>query len=285
MHEDDLMDIHKPKPWHGWRDFLKEFGTIVLGVSVALAAEQGVEWWHWRGEVAQAREVVATEMAVNVAFAMNRLRTAPCVERRLTELAAILDGADKGGSLPPVGDIAIPSLGGGASGGWESVVASQTATHFPRRELAAITNAYQRVALLTARENLEIEAWNSLYAMVGPGRRLDAASQAKLRDALGQARAQNRITATASNTLLNQVKALNLPFSPEDLNQITQADTKPFSNTPRTMFGGGFGTVCLPMGAPPSTYGQAMWSGVPATYEEAIKARPHFTAGTRQPTP
>jgi dihydropteroate synthase len=36
------MDIHKPKPIHNWRDFLKEVGTIVLGVSIALA-QQGVD--------------------------------------------------------------------------------------------------------------------------------------------------------------------------------------------------------------------------------------------------
>ena len=34
------MDIHKPKPWHGWREFLKVYATIVIGVLTALAAEQ-----------------------------------------------------------------------------------------------------------------------------------------------------------------------------------------------------------------------------------------------------
>ena len=42
------MDIHKPKPWHGWREFLKEYVIIVVGVLTALAAEQAVEWLHWR---------------------------------------------------------------------------------------------------------------------------------------------------------------------------------------------------------------------------------------------
>jgi hypothetical protein len=279
------MEGQQPKPPRKWRTFLLEFGTIVLGVSVALAAQQAMDWWNWRGQVAEARSIIAAEMVGNVRQAIMRLRTAQCVERRLGELAAILDGAGKSGSLPPVGDIAIPSQGGGASSGWESVVASQTATHFPRQELAAINSAYQTVVVLADRTNREIEAWNSLYAMVGPGRRLDAASDAKLRDAMGQARAQNRLTASASNTLLNKVKALSLSFSPEGLNQIAQSGTMPFSNGPRTMFGGGFGTVCMPIGAVPPAYGQAMWSGLPATYEEAIKARPHFTANTRQRTP
>lgn len=36
------MDIHKPKPWHGPREFLKEYLIIVVGVLTALAAEQTV---------------------------------------------------------------------------------------------------------------------------------------------------------------------------------------------------------------------------------------------------
>ena len=30
------MDIHKPKPWHGFREFLKEYAIIVVGVLTAL---------------------------------------------------------------------------------------------------------------------------------------------------------------------------------------------------------------------------------------------------------
>jgi hypothetical protein len=40
------MEFHKPKPIHNWREFLKEYAIIVLGVATALAAEQGVEWLH-----------------------------------------------------------------------------------------------------------------------------------------------------------------------------------------------------------------------------------------------
>ena len=34
------MEIHKPKPWHGFREFLKEYLIIVVGVLTALAGEQ-----------------------------------------------------------------------------------------------------------------------------------------------------------------------------------------------------------------------------------------------------
>ena len=36
-----IMDIHKPKAWHGVREFLKEYMIIVVGVLTALGAEQG----------------------------------------------------------------------------------------------------------------------------------------------------------------------------------------------------------------------------------------------------
>jgi hypothetical protein len=42
------MDIHKPKPWHDVREFLKECAIIIVGVLTALAAEQGVQALDWR---------------------------------------------------------------------------------------------------------------------------------------------------------------------------------------------------------------------------------------------
>ena len=37
------MDVHKPKPIRNWREFLKEYAIIVIGVLTALAAEQAAE--------------------------------------------------------------------------------------------------------------------------------------------------------------------------------------------------------------------------------------------------
>ena len=57
------MEIHKPKPVHNWRELLTEIGVVVIGVCIALAAEQTVEWLRWRSHVAEARAVIATELA------------------------------------------------------------------------------------------------------------------------------------------------------------------------------------------------------------------------------
>ena len=61
------MDIHKPKPWHGWREFLKEYAIIVVGVLTALGAEQIAERIHEAHTSAEARENIRAEIAANLA--------------------------------------------------------------------------------------------------------------------------------------------------------------------------------------------------------------------------
>ena len=59
------MDIHKPHPFHGWREFLKEYGIIVLGVLTALAGEQTVETLHHRSEAREMTEKLKAESEAN----------------------------------------------------------------------------------------------------------------------------------------------------------------------------------------------------------------------------
>lgn len=56
------MHIHLPKSLHGWREFLKEIGIIVLGVLIALTAEQLVVWAHDRHLAYQARTEIQSEL-------------------------------------------------------------------------------------------------------------------------------------------------------------------------------------------------------------------------------
>lgn len=57
------MEIHKPKPVHNWRDFIKEVGIIVLGVCIALIAEQAVQTVHEHAKAAEARASIRAEIA------------------------------------------------------------------------------------------------------------------------------------------------------------------------------------------------------------------------------
>jgi hypothetical protein len=163
------MDIHKPKSWHGWRDFLKEFVTIVLGVSVALAAEQGVEWWRWHNEVVAAREVLHEEIAGNNnRFFARRLAIASCLERQFREADAILSDLEAGRTP---GKFTVYRYGSGSvisDAEWQSERASQVLTHFPRPERTLMSRYYASLPGFNDWIVTEGQAWRELTGLKKP---------------------------------------------------------------------------------------------------------------------
>jgi len=85
------MHFHLPKPLHGWREFAGEVGIIVIGVLIALGAEQAIEAIHQRSEVEQTRAALDAELAHNLAAFDYRLSLEPCSQSRLNELQSIVD--------------------------------------------------------------------------------------------------------------------------------------------------------------------------------------------------
>ena len=275
--EESQVEIHKPKPVHNWRELLTEIGVIVIGIVIALAGEQVIEEMHWRNQVHQAREVIASEMTYNLVGAIGHIRSLGCVEQRLDMLSGILDQAARSGSLPPIGHIGEPVRHSWRSGAWDSVVASQTATHFPPQQLAALSSLYKRVQRGEEFATRELEAWSRLYAIVGPGRRLDPASEADLRQAISIARDMGRTVATTSVFVVNEAAAASLPFTAEEQQELANAETRPLAGAPRTRADDArTNAICGSIGAVPLTYGDAPSGQIPAGISAFARSLPDF---------
>jgi hypothetical protein len=80
------MHFHLPKPLHGWREFAGEVGIIVIGVLIALSAEQVLQSWHWRGEVRETDSRMTKDMRYDLAVAYERAAIDSCLRPRLSEL-------------------------------------------------------------------------------------------------------------------------------------------------------------------------------------------------------
>jgi hypothetical protein len=93
------MHFHLPKPLHGWREFAGEVGIIVLGVLIALGAEQVVETIHGDAQVRQFRSAVDDELAYDLGSYKQRLLLGPCVRARLAELDHVLASDRAGHSI------------------------------------------------------------------------------------------------------------------------------------------------------------------------------------------
>jgi hypothetical protein len=255
--EETQVEIHKPKPVHNWREFLKEVGIIVLGVCIALGAEQAVEWLHWHDRVAATRRAIASETATNLSFGIMRMRRAPCMEKRLDEWAQILDAASESGNLPPVGEFGNPQNKIWGTAEWESLMSSGTAAHFPHDELAGMNLIYVYVTRYNDRVLQEVDTIAQLDAMAGPGGRLLPESLARLRDALSHARLNNRAMANYGLRIWQMASQQKIAFSGEDLRLIHEAQRDPIA--------------CPIMRKPAANYGQGPWDFVLPAAEDMLK--------------
>jgi hypothetical protein len=178
------VDIHKPKPVHSLREFLSELGVIVLGVLIALAAEQAVETLHWRHEVADAREAMAHEITANLRILEVLRRQDQC---RVRILAGLDDTARGGAALD------LPTLRGRPpisivrASAWDVAKTGQIASHFPLQERLRYARLYDLTEQVVGVINRDREAWSQLTIYLSKTD-LDAADRKRLAEDVAMAR-------------------------------------------------------------------------------------------------
>ena len=164
------MEIHKPKPWHGLREFLKEYVIIVVGVLTALGAEQSVEWLHWRHEVRVAREALAFDLKALVGSAVAQDEHTPCTGRHLEEIEVLIDAAQEARRLAPMGGNGVPPQGEWSLRSWSALNSGQTLSHFPNREQIILAGLAAKLEQMRALSAAELDDWSTLGVLTGPGR-------------------------------------------------------------------------------------------------------------------
>jgi hypothetical protein len=136
------MHVHLPKPLHGWRALTGEVGIIVIGVLIALGAEQVVETVHWSNEVATERESLLQEASDNVGVVASRQAQQPCVDRRLQEIRSVLERHRRGEPLGLHADIGRPTSPGASRGTWQIALAGQALSHMSYKEKLALSDSF-----------------------------------------------------------------------------------------------------------------------------------------------
>jgi hypothetical protein len=94
------MHFHLPKPLHGWREFVGEVGIIVIGVLIALGAEQLIERWQWQQKVDETTVQLDAELHRDAVSAYRWLIVAPCVDGQLQAIDTALASARQTHTLP-----------------------------------------------------------------------------------------------------------------------------------------------------------------------------------------
>ena len=215
------MEVHhKSHPIHRWREFLKEIGIIVIGVLIALAAQQGVEGIHWANEVRDAHEGLRTEMTqANSVFAF-RVTADSCINRRLDTLSQITERAAAHEPVPRLGPVQPDIANALIDSDWEAYRASQVLTHFKHPELENYGAYYDQLEHVWNWIVVEHGAWDALDRLQGDPARLGPEDFARLRDALSRARTSNKYIVLVAREELQRSARIGIPVPGTDIGHL-----------------------------------------------------------------
>ena len=142
------MEVHTPKQTpRSWREFLKDVGIIVLGVLIALTAEQSVQWLqHYRNR-RQLEEDLRAEMRMNDITLREDLQVLSARKNWTFQEAHFIQAAVKANNIAslsqhelkmPTGVFSLPN-----DSVWQHARESGTIALLPRDEAEAYTTLFR----------------------------------------------------------------------------------------------------------------------------------------------
>lgn len=187
------MRIRVPTPLKGWRVFAGEVGTILLGVLLALGAQELVQSLHWKREVNETRKALDAELARDLAAFDYRFDQRPCIAQRLSELSRWAESHRSGTPIRLKKDIQPTPGFATRSAVWE-VTDGEIATRIPlqaKMSYAALYDSMKNFSELTDEEG---EQWIALLQFQN-SRRLEEADLRVAENAVRVLGATNEVLA------------------------------------------------------------------------------------------
>ena len=163
------MRLRFPTPLHGWRAFLGEVGVVVLGIIIALAADNAVEEWQWQKQAKLAAHEFQQELGFAALVAYEREALQPCLQGRLREISSALARSGAHWSASPLrlkspaynnvmpvayrAPFRIPPRDA-----WENALATGTLNHLPTEHVMTLAAAYKQVSQISELQQEEQRA-------------------------------------------------------------------------------------------------------------------------------
>lgn len=215
------VHIHLPKPLHGWREVVGEVGIIVIGILIALSAEELVQTIHWSHMVDEAKESLTAQLQVSYFNSRERIAFQGCTERQLDRLDELLE-------RPAIPDklnrVNIPVRLWGTSA-WDAAVSSGAAAHMTpedRNGYATLFAFTDRMGELNAKEFDITTSLDTIYRHP----KLSESTRDRLIQNVSQLRSYQRLLALGSRQWLNSARELGMNdkvLTAEDRRDLTRS--------------------------------------------------------------
>lgn len=190
---------HKSHPIHGVREFLKEVGIIVLGVLIAIGAEQMVEALHWGERVREGEAAMRKELTEDDGpQAYQRLTEAPCIAAQLQAVERALVAERDGGGLLRLPAVTPPTFFTWDSDAYRQAMASSIISHMTPERSYAWGSPYTLLADLDAANVRETNDYADLVDPPTVPPHPSDALRERLFSAVARARADNGLLTVLS---------------------------------------------------------------------------------------
>jgi hypothetical protein len=175
----------------------------VIGVLIALGAEQTIEALQWDRRVADARTAMRAELGVDDgAQAETRMELSRCFAQQLDRIErALLDERDRGTAFVAP-RIAAPPFRTWDDNAWRAAVSSTATSHMSTAEMSSWSMAYVFIPDMNEATNRELSDWADLErTRVLRSHPSDTEREAMF-TAIGRARHDNDLLTTVSKYFL-----------------------------------------------------------------------------------
>ena len=174
------MELHKPKPWHGVREFLKEYVIIVVGVLTALGAEQAVQAIDWQRRVADAERDMRAELTQDAQAAYERLIATGCETDGFRAIRTVLvNNRDAGTPIPKMKRYQF-GVTVWLTDTWDNARNLQLTGHMPTERLREYEAAFYLAARLRDLQHQQTELSAGVNTLAVNGGRISPAERDRL---------------------------------------------------------------------------------------------------------
>lgn len=150
--------------------FVREVGSVVLGVLIALGIGEIAEAVRWKIRVDNSMKAVRVEMAGNRFNLAERVAFQPCLERRLEAIGAILAEARRTGILPRIETAGTTAYRMIDTAAFEVAWSEGVPLHMDRDQARQVALLYDMsTGLYGELAEKEQESWRTLQLLEGPG--------------------------------------------------------------------------------------------------------------------
>ena len=159
-------------PWHDWRENVREVGIVVLGVLIALVAQQLADDWQWRQKTRSAIAAMRHELLWDDGPQIyHRAISHPCAVARLDAIRAAVETGSSRAEVRKLIDSYGISFFTYDSAAHDAAVAADVFTHMSAEETASFANIYPSMPVFNQtaiREAADIAQLRALNRSGGP---------------------------------------------------------------------------------------------------------------------